>query len=35
MRGHDGAMKILLALVVIVALAYLGYRMFFVNAHKK
>jgi hypothetical protein len=33
--GHDGGMKILLALVIIVALAYLGYRMFFVNAHKK
>ncbi|CAM3870789.1 hypothetical protein NOMA109596_14695 [Nocardioides marinus] len=35
MAGHDGRMKILLALVIIVALAYLGYRMFFVNAHKK
>jgi len=28
-------MKLLLALLIIVALAYLGYRMFFVNAHKK
>lgn len=35
MPRHDGRMKILLALVIIVALAYLGYRMFFVNAHKK
>jgi len=33
--GHDGPMKLLLALLIIVALAYLGYRMFFVNAHKK
>gem|GEM_PF-946863 len=35
MPGHDGPMKLLLALLIIVALAYLGYRMFFVNAHKK
>ncbi|GAB2635181.1 hypothetical protein GCM10027270_24820 [Nocardioides ginkgobilobae] len=28
-------MKILIGLAIIVALAYLGYRMFFVNAHKK
>lgn len=33
--GEDGAMRILLALVIIVALAWLGYRMFLANAHKK
>ncbi len=27
-------MKILIGLVIIVVLAYLGYRMFFVNAHR-
>ena len=28
-------MKILIGLVIIVGLAYLGYRMFFVNAHRR
>lgn len=28
-------MRILIGLAIIIALAYLGYRMFFVNAHKK
>lgn len=38
--GRPGAregrgMRILIGLAIIIALAYLGYRMFFVNAHKK
>lgn len=32
---EDRGMKIILAILVIAVLAYLGYRMFFVNAHKK
>lgn len=32
-EGRD--MRILIGLAIIIALAYLGYRMFFVNAHKK
>jgi len=28
-------MRILIGLIIVVALAYLGYRMFFVNAHRK
>lgn len=34
-HGRVGGMRILIGLAIIVALAYLGYRMFFVNAHKK
>ncbi|MGV3562153.1 MAG: hypothetical protein ACO1ON_02635 [Nocardioides sp.] len=33
--GRVGGMRILIGLAIIIALAYLGYRMFFVNAHKK
>ena len=32
--GQGGGVKILLALVIIVVLAWLGYRMFFVNARR-
>lgn len=33
-RGQGGGMRILIALVVIVALAWLGYRVFLANAKR-